>query len=180
MKRIVRLTESDLVKLVKRVIKEQSETTTNKVGPLMSLSEARQLMMLVNDNKKGVRFLDYTDNNKDSIKVVTPFTVRFTNPSGSDKTFARSPQGGIVVQYKQGDLLNLDETSEFGVPLYNEYRVYQIMDNSNSPIALNWADKKVKSGKLVAGDKNQTYLFKNAEDGIIIADMLMTPQFGSR
>lgn len=180
MKKIVRLTESDLVKLVKRVIKEQSETTTNKVGPLMSLSEARQLMMLVNDNKKGVRFLDYTDNNKDSIKVVTPFTVRFTNPSGSDKTFARSPQGGIVVQYKQGDLLNLDETSEFGIPLYNEYRVYQIMDSGNSPIALNWADKKVKSGKLVAGDKNQAYLFKNAEDGIIIADVLMTPQYGSR
>ena len=104
MKKIVRLTESDLVKLVKRVISEQ----TTK-GPEMSNREANFIKMKLNNS--GVRYIndDFTVANPFMMEeIVTPISGR-----GGQMAQEYTPSDAAskkITSYQKGDTLNIVET----------------------------------------------------------------------
>jgi hypothetical protein len=108
MKKIIRLTESDLVKLVKRVISEQQ--TGSAKGPKMSSGEAKYISSKLNSS--GVEYLD------SNYTVVSPFTLTFfVSPKGSGGQFAKEYTQAEKAttqefNYVVGDKLTIDESSD--------------------------------------------------------------------
>lgn len=75
MKKIIRLTESDLVRLVKRVINEQQEDFRKKLEEkgyvLDNNLQSGKLSDIVNKLKKNTGMTDYYYNNKNGVQMVT-------------------------------------------------------------------------------------------------------------
>jgi hypothetical protein len=75
MKKIIRLTESDLVRLVKRVINEQQEDFRKKLEEkgyvLDNNLQSGKLSDIVNKLKKDTGMTNYYYNNKNGVQMVT-------------------------------------------------------------------------------------------------------------
>ena len=85
MKKIVRLTESDLVRLVNRVISEQYDETLKK--ELQNIGGNYQPIKLFSDktekNLVGVTFFDEVFKNEDGSIHLYPGEIKFISPLGS-------------------------------------------------------------------------------------------------
>jgi|694.fasta_scaffold148520_4 hypothetical protein len=88
MKKIVRLTESDLVKLVKRVIKEQQTSSL----PAMSVDEATQIQKYINSSGSEYVGTDFG--------IKKDLTMEFMNRG-------QKPGQGLIVNLKPGDRFNV-------------------------------------------------------------------------
>jgi hypothetical protein len=119
MKKIVRLTESDLVKLVKRVISEQTQATVN--GPAMSFKEASTLTKLINSS--GTKYIEERDvNGRTQFVWLRPWRLTFRNSKfGGQMKFARNPaEGELSVIYQPGDIFNVVPNDD---ALYSRYNI---------------------------------------------------------
>lgn len=102
MKKIVRLTESDLVKLVKRVIREQASGSVK--GPEMNVKDAGMLAQIINT---AGTYIDVDDN----FKFLKPLNITFGIHSSAPLKFGVDvPEQGtrkVSVMFNAGDMLNV-------------------------------------------------------------------------
>jgi hypothetical protein len=84
MKKVIRLTESDLIRLVKRVIKEQSETTTGSDEKQISgpFSKKGQEAVKYFVYQKGGKFYIYMSNASQSTPKLFDGTIYNNNGAG--------------------------------------------------------------------------------------------------
>jgi hypothetical protein len=110
MKRIVRLTESDLVKLVKRVISEQQTSSL----PAMSIDEATQIQKYINSS--GVEYVGA------NFEIKKDLTMEFMNRG-------QKPGQGLIVSLKPGNKFELAE-QQMTTPLSNNYDMVVVTANN--------------------------------------------------
>jgi|688.fasta_scaffold388191_1 hypothetical protein len=141
MKRIVRLTESDLVRLVKRVINEGVSK-----GPEMNNNEADYIRIKVNSS--GVKYIG------DSFEVLKPFTLLFVvSPEGSGGQFAQEyaqtkTAQKTPIRYTVGDSLNVVSSSE---PMMSrQFSVIAAKTESGAPIPFTGSHPNDPKGIIAA------------------------------
>lgn len=83
MKRIVRLTESDLARIVKRVIREQEETKSDLVGKTVNLYKTKNEKQEDFAYKVKIEDVESGDNLVKIITDYTTITLKCTDSSGA-------------------------------------------------------------------------------------------------
>lgn len=127
MKKIVRLTESDLVKLVKRVIREQASGSVK--GPEMNVKDAGMLAKIINT---AGTYIDVDDD----FKFLKPLNITFGIHSSTPVKFGVDvPEQGTkkeTVMFNVGDMFNVTSSGS----LRQEYPAMVVKTADGKPLQM--------------------------------------------
>lgn len=158
MKRIIRLTESDLTRLVKRVIRESKEKDIVKYGYGVNYHEQ---IIQAKDNKDHNSMLElYSDNTFSLIMDDYPIRRIFSNPLLVETALYDMTGDRLIQDYKDGEFVNgikkgiyKLELGEYGKISEKEFRI-------KKPIMI------IKTSSKNGGDGMGEIESKNGGDGI--------------
>lgn len=164
MKKVIRLTESDLIRLVKRVISEQEVSEDNFIDDLMNNNS------LISQGVKGLFGKSEKDEMKKDEKPYT-ITKEIQNDSFgylNSLNFDKVEKYGRIFYYENGEkspTIIFDPTDQFGCNVYTKPKLAQELSKKYDLILPKDLSDNIRyRGSYDAGYRLVSFWIKNTED----------------